>query len=47
MSILTLPRSEWRRLTSGFDPVKTLIGLSLIPLLYATVYLYANWDYGT
>lgn len=44
MSILTLPRSEWRRLTSGFDPIKTLIGLSLIPLLYAAVYLYANWD---
>lgn len=44
MSLLTLPRAEWRRLTSGFDPVKTLVGLSLIPLLYAAVYLYANWD---
>lgn len=44
MSLMTLPRAEWRRLTSGFDPVKTLIGLALIPLLYAAVYLYANWD---
>lgn len=44
MSLLTLPRAEWRRLTSGFDPIKTLVGLSLIPLLYAAVYLYANWD---
>lgn len=44
MSISTLPRSEWRRLTSSFDPLKTVVGLALIPLLYAGVYLYANWD---
>lgn len=44
MSLMTLPRAEWKRLTSGFDPIKTLVGLAIIPLLYAAVYLYANWD---
>lgn len=44
MNLLTLPRSEFKRLTSSFDSVKTVIGLALIPLLYAGVYLYANWD---
>ncbi|GAA1453796.1 YhgE/Pip family protein [Nesterenkonia lacusekhoensis] len=44
MSLKTLPRAEWKRLTSGFDPIKTVVGLALIPLLYAAVYLYANWD---
>lgn len=44
MTLLRLIRSEFTRLTSSIVPVITIIGLALIPLLYAGVYLYANWD---
>lgn len=44
MTFLRLLRSEFTRLTSGFIPLITIAGLSIIPLLYAGVYLYANWD---
>ncbi len=37
-------RSELVRLTSSLTPLVTIIGLALVPVLYAGVYLYANWD---
>lgn len=44
MSLLAHPAAEAKRLLSGIDPIKTLIGLAVIPVLYGAVYLYANWD---
>lgn len=44
MRAMAHPKSEFKRLSSGIDPIKTVIGLALIPVLYAAVYLYANWD---
>ncbi|GAB3848903.1 YhgE/Pip family protein [Nesterenkonia populi] len=48
MSLFAHPLSEVKRLLSGLDPIKTVIGLAVIPVLYGAVYLYANWDpYGS
>lgn len=44
MTFLRLIRSELLRLTSNIIPIITVMGLALIPLLYAGVYLYANWN---
>lgn len=44
MTTLRLARTELRRLTSGKLPILALVAISLVPLLYGAMYLYANWD---
>ena len=44
MSILRLARSELKRMTGGLLPKLTILALTMVPLLYGAVYLYANWD---
>jgi putative membrane protein len=44
MTVLRLARSELRRMTGGLLPRLTILALTLVPLLYGAVYLYANWD---
>ncbi|MDQ0870465.1 putative membrane protein [Arthrobacter sp. V1I9] len=44
MTILRLARSELKRMTGGLLPKLTILALTLVPLLYGAVYLYANWD---
>ncbi|MGO4491575.1 YhgE/Pip family protein [Arthrobacter sp. 2YAF22_2] len=44
MTVLRLARSELKRMTGGLLPKLTIIALTLVPLLYGAVYLYANWD---
>ncbi|MCQ1996598.1 YhgE/Pip domain-containing protein [Arthrobacter sp. zg-Y1171] len=44
MTAFRLALSELRRMTSGTLPKLAILALSLVPLLYGAVYLYANWD---
>ncbi|MGG5172701.1 YhgE/Pip family protein [Pseudarthrobacter sp. J1738] len=44
MTVLRLAGSELKRMTGGILPKLTIIALTLVPLLYGAVYLYANWD---
>ncbi|MDQ0827240.1 putative membrane protein [Arthrobacter sp. B2I5] len=44
MSVLRLARSELKRMTGGLLPKLTILALTMVPLLYGAVYLYANWD---
>ncbi|GAB3299865.1 YhgE/Pip family protein [Parasphingorhabdus pacifica] len=44
MTTFRLARTELRRLTSGKLPVLALVAITLVPLLYGALYLYANWD---
>lgn len=44
MSSLRLARSELKRMTGGLLPRLTILALTMVPLLYGAVYLYANWD---
>src|SRR6476661_3470600 len=44
MTVLRLARSELKRMTGGLLPKLTILALTLVPLLYGAVYLYANWD---
>ncbi|MCC3267492.1 YhgE/Pip family protein [Arthrobacter gengyunqii] len=44
MTTLRLALSELKRMTGGLLPKLALIALTLVPLLYGAVYLYANWD---
>lgn len=44
MTALRLARTELRRLTSGRLPATALIAITLVPLLYGAMYVYANWD---
>jgi putative membrane protein len=39
-----LARSELKRMTGGLLPKLTILALTMVPLLYGAVYLYANWD---
>ncbi|MBD1539815.1 YhgE/Pip domain-containing protein [Arthrobacter sp. S13_S34] len=44
MTVLRLARSELKRMTAGLMPKLTILALTMVPLLYGAVYLYANWD---
>jgi putative membrane protein len=44
MTVLRLARSELKRMTYGLLPKLTILALTMVPLLYGAVYLYANWD---
>ncbi|MCU1574951.1 MAG: transporter [Micrococcaceae bacterium] len=44
MTVLRLALSELKRMTGGLLPKLTILALTLVPLLYGAVYLYANWD---
>ncbi|WP_284979091.1 YhgE/Pip domain-containing protein [Arthrobacter sp. fls2-241-R2A-200] len=44
MTVLRLARSELKRMTGGLLPKLTILALTMVPLLYGVVYLYANWD---
>ena len=44
MTTLRLAFSELKRMTRGTLPKLALIALTLVPLLYGALYLYANWD---
>ncbi|MCQ1954601.1 YhgE/Pip family protein [Arthrobacter sp. zg-Y238] len=44
MTAFRLALSELRRMTGGTLPKLAILALSLVPLLYGAVYLYANWD---
>ncbi|WP_461173950.1 YhgE/Pip family protein [Arthrobacter sp. Z1-9] len=44
MTVLRLARSELKRMTGGLLPKLTIVALTMVPLLYGAVYLYANWD---
>lgn len=44
MSILRVTLSELKRLSGGVLPKLVLLSLTIIPLLYGGIYLYANWD---
>ena len=44
MTALRLTRSELKRMTGGLLPKLTILALTMVPLLYGAVYLYANWD---
>jgi putative membrane protein len=44
VTVLRLARSELKRMTGGLLPKLTILALTLVPLLYGAVYLYANWD---
>lgn len=44
MTVLRLARSELKRMTGGLLPKLTILALTMVPLLYGAVYLYANWN---
>jgi hypothetical protein len=44
VTVLRLARSELKRMTGGLLPKLTVMALTLVPLLYGAVYLYANWN---
>ncbi|WP_026556818.1 YhgE/Pip family protein [Arthrobacter sp. 35W] len=44
MTVLRLAMSELKRMTGGLLPKLTIVALTMVPLLYGAVYLYANWD---
>lgn len=44
MTVLRLALSELKRMTGGLLPKLTILALTMVPLLYGAVYLYANWD---
>lgn len=44
MTVLRLARSELKRMTGGLLTKLTVLALIMVPLLYGTVYLYANWN---
>ncbi|GAA4367106.1 YhgE/Pip domain-containing protein [Paeniglutamicibacter cryotolerans] len=44
MTTLRLALSELKRMTSGTLPRLAIIAMALVPLLYGSLYLYANWD---
>jgi putative membrane protein len=44
VTALRLARSELKRMTGGLLPKLTVMALTLVPLLYGAVYLYANWN---
>src|SRR5687768_2946586 len=44
MSALRMAFNELRRVTSGTLPRLAVLALALVPLLYASLYLYANKD---
>ncbi|MFC7343276.1 YhgE/Pip family protein [Saccharopolyspora griseoalba] len=44
MTSLRLAATELRRLTSGKLPKLALLAVTLVPLLYGAMYIYANWD---
>ncbi|MFC5287877.1 YhgE/Pip family protein [Actinokineospora guangxiensis] len=44
MSAIRLARTELRRITSGVLPRLAVLALVLVPLLYGSLYLYANAD---
>ncbi|WP_411730536.1 YhgE/Pip family protein [Paeniglutamicibacter sp.] len=44
MTTLRLALSELKRMTSGRLPKIAVAALTLVPLLYGALYLYANWD---
>ena len=44
MTTFRLAMTELRRLTSGRLPRLALVAITLVPLLYGAMYLYANWD---
>ena len=44
MTTFRLALTELRRLTSGRMPKLALAAVTLVPLLYGAMYLYANWD---
>ncbi|RCW39518.1 putative membrane protein [Halopolyspora algeriensis] len=44
MTTFRLARTELRRLTSGRLPKLALLGVTLVPLLYGALYIYANWN---
>ena len=44
MTVFRLALSELKRMTSGILPKLAILALSLVPLLYGAIYLYANWD---
>ncbi|GAA1414669.1 hypothetical protein AUR04nite_17310 [Glutamicibacter uratoxydans] len=44
MTTLRLALSELKRMSRGTLPKLALIAITLVPLLYGALYLYANWD---
>ncbi len=44
MTALRMAFNELRRITSGTLPKLAVVALTLVPLLYAALYLYANKD---
>lgn len=44
MTALRLASTELRRLTAGRLPKLAVIALLAVPLLYGSMYIYANWD---
>ncbi|WP_019854572.1 YhgE/Pip domain-containing protein [Actinopolyspora mortivallis] len=44
MTTFRLAKTELRRLTSGKLPKLALVAVTLVPLLYGALYIYANWD---
>ncbi|MBG6084522.1 YhgE/Pip domain-containing protein [Zhihengliuella flava] len=44
MTALQLARSELLRMTNGRLAKIAIVALTLVPLLYGALYLYANWD---
>lgn len=44
MTTLRLALSELKRMTSGTLPRLAIFAMALVPLLYGSLYLYANWD---
>ncbi|WP_336857471.1 YhgE/Pip domain-containing protein [Sinomonas albida] len=44
MTVIRLARSELQRMTAGLLPKLVILALTMVPLLYGAVYLYANWD---
>ncbi|RZU62901.1 YhgE/Pip domain-containing protein [Zhihengliuella halotolerans] len=44
MTTFQLARSELKRMTNGRLAKIAIVALTLVPLLYGALYLYANWD---
>lgn len=44
MTTVRLALTELRRLTSGRLPKLAMVAVTLVPLLYGAMYIYANWD---
>ncbi|MBA8825937.1 putative membrane protein [Saccharopolyspora lacisalsi] len=44
MTAFRLARTELRRLTAGRLPKLALVAVTLVPLLYGAMYIYANWN---